>query len=128
MEKTLHDHESAEQGLAGNLTRQGNGNPAPIEATTVAVNNRFRTHCLKLPKDELSTDPFNYSVSQQHSKLDFIDTELQKIPDIKIGFTIAVDLVKPLNKVTAFFNSFLARIAKKTTYEEYLDHLDQLMS
>ena len=49
---------------------------------------------------------------------------------MKIGFTIAVDLVKPLNndKVTAFFNSFLARIANNITDEEYLDHADQLMS
>ena len=130
MEKTLHDHELAEHGLAEeNLTRKGNGNPAQVEATTVAVNNRFKTHCLKLPKDELSIDPFNYLVSQQRSKIDFIDAELQKVPNVKIGFTIAVDLVKPLNndKVTTFFNSFLARIANIKD-EEYLDHVDQLMS
>ena len=60
MEKTLHDHELAEHGLAEeNLTHKGNGNPAQVEATTVAVNNRFKTHCLNLPKDELSIDPFN---------------------------------------------------------------------
>ena len=49
---------------------------------------------------------------------------------MKIGFTIAVDLVKPLNndEVTAFFNSFLARIANNITDKEYLDHVDQLMS
>ena len=49
---------------------------------------------------------------------------------MKIGFTIAVDLVKPLNneKVTAFFISFQARIANNITDEENLDHIDQLMS
>ena len=49
---------------------------------------------------------------------------------MKIGFSIAVDLEKPLNndKVTAFFNSFLARIANNTTDEEYFDHVNQLMS
>ena len=131
MEKTLHGHELAEHGLAEeNLTRKGNGNPAQVEATTVAVNNRFKTHCLKLPKDELSIDPFNCLVSQHRRIIDFIDAELQKVPIMKIGFTIAVELVKPLNndKVTAFFNSFLARIANNITDEEYLDHVDQLMS
>ena len=49
---------------------------------------------------------------------------------MKIGLTIAVDLVKPLNndKVTTFFNSFLARIANNITDEDYLDLVDQLMS
>ena len=70
MEKTLHDYELAEHALAGEyLIRKGNGNPAQTEATTVAVNNRFKTHCLKLPKDELSIDPFKYLVSeQQHNR------------------------------------------------------------
>ena len=96
----------------------------------MALNNQFKTHCLKLPKDELSIDPFNYLVSQQQSIIDFIDAELQKVPIMENGFTIAVDLVKPLNndKVTAFFKSFLARIANNITDEEYLDHVDQLMS
>ena len=59
----------------------------------------------------------------------FIDSELQKVPNMKIGLTIAVDLVKPLNndKITAFFNSFLSKIANITD-EEYFDHVDQLMS
>ena len=129
-EKTHNDHELAEHGLAEeNLPRKGNGDPDQVEATTVAVNNRFKTHCLKLPKDELSIDPFNYLVSQQQSIIDFIDDELQKVPNLKRGFTIAVDLVNSLNndKVTAFFNSFLARIANITN-EKYLDHVDQLMS
>ena len=127
MEKTLHDHELTEHGLAEeNLTRKGNGNPAQVEATTVAVNNKR----LKLPKYELSIDPFNYLISQQQSIIDFIDAELQRVPNMKIGFNIAVDLVKPLNnvKVTAFFNSFLARITNNITDEEYLDHVDQLIS
>ena len=81
MEKTLHDHELAEHGLAEeNLTGEGNRNPSQVEATTVAVNKRFKTHCLKLPKDELSIDPFNYLVSQQQSIIDFIDAEFQKVP------------------------------------------------
>ena len=46
---------------------------------------------------------------------------------MKIGFTIAVNMVTPLNndKDTAFFNSFLTRIANNLT-DEYLDHVDQL--
>ena len=78
MEKTLHDHELAEHGLTEeNFTRKGNGNPAQVELTTVAVNNRFKTHCLKLPKDDLSIDPFNDPILQQQSIIDFTDAELQ---------------------------------------------------
>ena len=49
---------------------------------------------------------------------------------MKIGFTMAVDLVKPLNDddFTAFFNPFPARIANNIKDEKYLDHVDQLMS
>ena len=131
-EKSLYDHEVAEHRLSEeNVPRKRTGNPAQVEATTVAVNNRFKTHCLKLPKEEISIiDPFNFLVIHQQSIMDFIDAELQKVANMKIGLTIAVDLVKPLNndKVTAFFNSFLARIANNITDEEYLDHVDQLMS
>ena len=106
----------------------GNGKRAQVEATTVAVTYRFKTHCLKMPKDELSIDTFNYLLSQQQSLMDFVDAELKKVPNMIIGITIAVDLMKPVNndKVLAFFNSFVARIATNITDEEYLDHVDQL--
>jgi len=131
MENSLNDHEQKDHGLnVENVPRKRIANPASIEATTVAINNRFKTHCLKLPKDELSIDPFNYLVSQQTNIMDFIDAELQKVPNMKVGISISVDLVKPLNndKITAFFNSCLVRIAHSITDEEYLDHVDQLMS
>ena len=130
--KSLYDHEVAEHRLPDdNIPRKGTGNPAQVEATTVAVNNRFRMHCSKLPREEISvSDPFNYLVMHQQGIMDFIATELQKVPKMKVGLTIAVNLVKPSNndKVTAFFNSFLARTANNITDEEYLDHVDQLMS
>ena len=67
MEKTLHDHELAEHGLAEeNLTRNGNGNSPQVEATTVAFNDRFKTHCLKLPKDELFIDPLFSFAAKEH--------------------------------------------------------------
>ena len=130
-EKSLYDHEVAEHTLPEeNVSRKRTGNPAQVETTTVAVNNRFKTHCLKLPKEEVSIiDPFKYLVMHQQSIMDFIDTERQNVPNMKIGLTITVDLVKPLNNdnVTAFFNSFLAESAN-TTDEEYLDQVDQVMS
>ena len=129
--KSLYDHGVAEHRLPDeNIPRKVTGNPDQVEATTVAVNNRFRMHCLKLPREEISViDPFNYLVMHQRGIKDFIDTELQKVPRMKTGLTIAVDLVKPLNndKVTAFFNSFLGRTANVTD-EKYLDHVDQPMS
>ena len=129
--KSLYHHEVAEQRLPDdNIPRKKTGNPDQVEATTVAVENRFRMHCLKLPREISVIDPFNYLVMHQQGIMDFIDTELQKVFKMKIGLTIAVDLVKPLNndKVTAFFNSFLARTANNITDEKYLDHVDQPMS
>ena len=127
-EKSLDDHELAEHRLPEeNVPRKGTGNFAQVEATTVTVNNRFNTHCLKLPKEEVPiVDPFNYLVMHQWSITGLIDTELQKVPNMKIGLTIAVDLAKPFNndKVTAVFNSFLARIANNITDEEKFDHVD----
>ena len=131
-EKSLYDNEVAEHRLPEeNVRRKRTGSPAQVEATTVALNDRFKTHCLKLRKEEVSIiDPFSYLVKHQQSIMDFIDTELQKKVNMKIGLTFAVDLVKPLNndEFMAFFSSFLARIANNITDEEYLDHVDQLMS
>ena len=131
-EKSVYDLEVAEHRLPEeNVPRKGTGDPAPVEATTVAVKNRFETHCSKLPKEEVSIiDPFNYLVMHQQSIMVFIVTEHQKVPNKKVGLTVAANLVKPLNKdkVTAFFNSFLARIASNIADEEYFDHVDQLMS
>ena len=131
MENSLNDHEQKDPGLnVKNVPQKRFANPASIEATTVALNNRFTTHCLKLPKDELSIDPFNYLVLHQPNIMDFVDAQLQKVLNMKVGISISVDLVEPLNndKVTAFFNSCLVRIAHSITDEEYRDHVDQLMS
>ena len=131
MENSLNDHEQKDLGLnVENVPWKRVANPASIEATTVAIKNGFTTHCSKLPKDELSIDPFNYLVSQQPNIMDFIDAELQKVPNVKVGISISVDVVKPLNndKITAFFNSCQFRNAHSITDEEYLDHVDQLMS
>ena len=61
--------------------------------------------------------------------MDFIQTELRKVPILKVGITISVNLVKLLNndKITAFFSSCLARTAKSSTDEDYLDHVEQLL-
>ena len=129
MENSLNDHEQKDHGLnEENVPWKRVANPASTEATTMAINNRFTTHCLKLLKDDLSIDPFIYLVSQQPNIMDFIDANLQKVPNMKDGLSISVDLVKPLNndKITVFFNSFLVSIAHSITDEEYLDHLGQL--
>ena len=131
MENSLNDYVQTNHGLnVENIPRKRVANPAPIKATTVAINNRFKTHCRKLPKAGLSIDPVNCLVSQQPNIMDFIDAELQKVPNMKLVFSISVDLVKPLNndKITAFFNSCLARIADSITDEDYFDYVDQLMS
>ena len=105
-------------------------NPASIEVTTVANNNRSKTHCLKLPRDKFSFDPFSFLVLQQPNIMDFIDAELQKVPDMRVGVSISINLVKPVNNdtITAFFNSGIVKTAHSITDEEYLDHVDQVMS
>ena len=65
MENTLNDHEQTDHGLIVENVQKGVANPAPVEATFVAKDNKFTTHCLKLTKDELSVDPFICLVLQQ---------------------------------------------------------------
>ena len=51
-ENFLNDHEQKDHGLnVKNFLRKRVANPGSIEATTVTKNNRYKTHCLKLPKD-----------------------------------------------------------------------------
>ena len=131
MKSTPDDHEQRDHGLnAESVPRKRVANPASIEAAPGKINNRFKTRCLKLPKDELYIDPFNYLVSQQPNKTDLIDAELQKVRNVKVGISISVDLAKPLNndKIKAFFIPCLARIAHSITDEKYFDHGDQLLS
>ena len=131
MENSLNDYEQTKRGLnVENIPRKSVASPVPMEATTVAINDRFKTHCLKLPKHELSIEPFIFLVSQQPNIMDFTDAEHQKVLNMRVLISFSVDLVKTLSndKIKAFFNSCLARIAHSITDEEYLDHVDQLMT
>ena len=62
--------------------------------------------------------------------MDFIDADPQNVPNMKVGIPTSVDRVKPLNndEITVLFTSCLIRFAHCITDEEYLDHVDQLMS
>ena len=61
MRNSLRDHKRTYGPWidCGNRPNDTIASPAPKETTTVAINDRFKPHCLKLRKDELSIDPFN---------------------------------------------------------------------
>ena len=52
------------------------------------------------------------------------------MPNLKLGLTICVKLEKPLENETvkAFFNSPMGRISCKISDEEYMQHMDALMT
>ena len=128
---SLEIHERTDHGMEEVPTvRNYSSNPVPVEFTATAISSRFQTHRLKLERGNDSLDPFNYLISQQPRIMDFIDDELRAVRNMKIGMSIAVKLVKPLTNddVTAFFNSCFMRLSDHITNEEYLEHVDQLMS
>ena len=130
MENSLSEHAQTDHGLnMEKVPGKEVANPEPIESTTVAIDNRFKTHCLKLPRDEISIGPFNFLVSQQPNKIDFIDAELQKVPNSKVGIFIYFDLLKPQTMTKYSLRYFLSgEKCYSITDEEYLDHVGQLMS
>ena len=75
-------------------------------------------------------DPFNCLVSFKNELLAFINSKLQVARSVRIGFSIAVRLMKPLLDETteASFNSKMARVSIEMTMDEFLGHVDQLMS
>ena len=82
MENSVNDHQQTDHGLnVKNFPRKRVANPPTIEASTAAINNRYKTHSLKLPTGEHSIDPVKYLVSQQPNIMDFIDAKLQKVPN-----------------------------------------------
>ena len=102
---------------------------ATVEFTTQAFNSRFQIHRMKM-EDSGFIDPFNCLVSFKNELLAFINSKLQVARSVRIGFSIAVRLMKPLLDETteAYFNSNMARVSVEMTMDEFLGHVDQLMS
>ena len=111
------------------ILRKRVANLAPIETSIVANNNTTKTHRSKIPNDDISINPFNYSVSQRPNIIDSIDAQLQKVLKIKVGVTLSVEVVTPMknDEITALLNSSLATIALSITDEKYFDNVDQSM-
>ena len=102
---------------------------ATVEFTTQAFNSRFQIHRMNL-EDSGFIDPFNCLVSFKNELLAFVNSKLQVARSVRIGFSIAVRLMKPLLDETteAYFISNMARVSVEMTLDEFLGHVDQLVS
>ena len=100
-----------------------------VEFTTRALSSRFKIHRVETGNASF-IDPFNCLVSLKDNILGFVNSLLNTTARVKIGFSISVGLVKPIveESTEAYFNSNMVRLAVEMTEEEYMEHVDQLIS
>ena len=100
-----------------------------LDFTTEAVNSKFRIHRLKLD-DSSVLEPFNYLILVREKIISFVIALLRETSNLKLGMSIAVRLENPMESeaVEAFFNSPMCRIACELTEDEYMQHIDALMT
>ena len=100
-----------------------------LDFSTEAVSAKFQIHRLELESDRV-LEPFNYLISHKEKLIGFVNTLLHTTPNVKLGINISIKLEKPLtNDVTeAYFNSTMSRLSCIFTDEEFMKHIDALMS
>ena len=93
------------------------------------MNSKFRIDRLKLD-DSSVLEPFNYPILVREKIISFVNALLRETSILKLGMSIAVRLEKPRESeaVEAFFNSPMCRIACELTEDEYMQHIDALMT
>ena len=122
---SLSDHQELHHSKLPSTSVSFNNVCHLIDFSTEAVNSKFQFHRLKLENCGV-LEPSNYLVSQKESPIHFVDCLL---PNLKIGLIICVKLEKLLENETVdpFFKS-VGRISRKISDDEYLQHMDALMT
>ena len=125
---TFNDHENDREMAISSRPRVAEESSV-VEFTTRALNSRFQIH-----REETGNasfiDPFSCLVSLKDNILRFVDSLMNTTASVEIGFSISVVLVKPIveESTEAYFNSNMMRLAVEITEEEYMEHVDQLIS
>ena len=126
---SAHQADHEDPCVAHQQTSRTSEGSSVLEFTTKALNSRFQIHRMKTEACSF-IDPFNCLISLKDEILGFVNGLLAAQVSIKIGFSISVALVKPIadESTEAFFNSNMVRLAVEMTEEEFMEHVDQLMS
>ena len=125
---SLNDHENDHEMAISSRPRVAEESSV-VEFTTRALNSRFQIHRVETGNASF-IDPFNCLISLKDNILRFVNSLLNSTASVKIGFSISVGLVKPIveESTEAYFNSNMVRLAVEMTEEEYMEHVDQLIS
>ena len=126
--KSLTDHQ--EQYHNDKSSSTGNVDFSDLlDFTTEAVKSKFRIHRLKLD-DSSVLEPFNYLILVREKIISFVNALLRETSNLTLGMSIAVRLEKPVESeaVEAFSNSPMCKIACELTEDEYMQHIDALMT
>ena len=120
-EKEMHSTENVKRSLAEDVST--------IEFSTKALKSHFQVHRLKLGETSF-IEPFNCLISLKDKIMAFVNSILEVEGSMKMGFSMSVRLRKPLvdDSTEAFFISSMAKLSLEVTEEEFLEHLDQIMS
>ena len=94
-----------------------------------SIRGNFRIFELNISKND-QLDPFEFMVHQQENIRQFIDHQREQHGSLKYGICLKVDFLKPLEEVTtcSYFNSQLTETVSPVSFEEYFEHVDQLIS
>ena len=86
----------------------------------------FHWKCQTPLAEDMSTIEFSTKALKSHFQVHRLKLE----ETFKMGFSMSVRLRKPLvdDSTEAFFNSSMAKLSLEVTEEEFLEHLDQIMS
>ena len=100
-----------------------------IEFSTKALKSQFQIHRLKLEESSF-IEPFSCLISLKHKIMTFVNSIREVEDSMKMGFSMSVRLREPLvdDSTEAFFNSSMAKLSLELNEEEFLEHLDQILS
>ena len=120
-EKEMHSTENVKRSLPEDIST--------IEFSTKALKSHFQIHRLNLGESSF-IEPFNCLISLKDKIMGFVNSILEVEGNTKMGFSMSVRSRKPLvdDSTEAFFNSSMAKLSLELTEEEFLEHLDQIMS
>ena len=125
---TFNDHENDHEMAISSRPRVAEESSV-VEFTTRALNSRFRNHRVETGNASF-IDPFNCLISLKDNILRFVNSLLNTTASVEVGFSVSVVLVKPIDEESTegYFNSNMVRLAVEITEEEYMEHVDQLIS
>ena len=111
------------------ITRRSDfGDSAKIGDIKTALKSAFTIYRLELKPSAI--EPFHYLVSNTNQILSFIDGKLPENGSTRVGLTIHVRLLKPLEgeTVVVYFHTRMERLGHELDEDDFNNFVDQLVS